>query len=194
MSRVAGVQYSLAAPTRRCASSGREIAPGEKFVAALTQSLETSEFVRLDFLLEAWEAGARPVKGLVLLGFWKSVAIEGEKKRQLLIDDDSLLELFEQTEEATDRERMVFRLVLALILLRKRLLVQEGSRGTTMLVRQRGIPRPPEGPAYREVVDPGLDETSVLNVTAQLAAVLAGEEAGAASGQGVHAANGGGGA
>ena len=177
MSKIAGMQYTIGSPTRLCAASGRTIAQGERFIAALTQSIETEEFVRQDYSEQAWNQGARPKRPLALLGFWKAVAHEGEQKRRLLIDDDSLLELFEQTEDSgsEQREKLVFRFVLALILLRKRLLVQEGSRGTTMLVRQRGVPKPPEGPALVEVVDPGLDDAAIAGVTAQLAAVLAGD-------------------
>lgn len=177
MTKIAGTQYSIGSPTRRCGATGQEIAVGERYVAALAQSLETEEFVRVDFGESAWNAGARPAPPLVLLGSWRCVAHEGGVKRRLLIDDESLLDLFEQTAEDFGegdpaRERLVFRFVLALILLRKRLLIQEDSKGTTMLVRARGTPKPPEGPALVEVKDPGLDEDAVLGVTAQLAAVL----------------------
>lgn len=191
MSKIAGMQYSVGSPTKQCAASGRDILTGERFVAALSQSLETEEFVRQDFSEEAWSRGARPKRPLALLGFWRAIAQDGEQKRRLLIDDDSLLELFAQTADAgpNEREKLVFRCVLALLLLRKRLLVQEGSKGTTMLLRERGVPKPPEGPALVEVIDPGLDGESLAAVTAQLAGVLADDAQPTAAG----GANGGGG-
>lgn len=180
MSRVAGTQYTIAAPTRRCAATGRELAVGEAFVAVLAQSRENEEFVRLDYGQEAWSSGARPERDLVVLGFWRGVMSEPGAKRKLLIDDQSLVELFEQSgdesgEQGDSAERAAFRYVLALILLRKRLIVQEGSKGKggrTMLVRVRGVARPPEGPAYLEVADPGLDEAAIVRVTERLGAVL----------------------
>jgi hypothetical protein len=186
MSKIAGMQYTIGSPTRLCAASGKTIDVGEKFIAALTQSLETEEFVRQDYSEDAWAHGSRPKRPLVLLGFWKAHAHEGEHKRRLLIDDDSLIDLFQQTEGAgpDERERLVFRFVLSLILLRKRLLVQEGSKGSTMLVRERGVPKPPEGPALIEVVDPELDDAAIAAVTAQLAAVLAGDQEPAPAGSG----------
>jgi hypothetical protein len=161
---------------------------GERFVAALVQRPETDEFVRLDYAEKAWMEGTRPARPLVLYGFWRGVVPEPGAKKRLLIDDQSLLELFEQSEEgvesgASEKERVGFRFVLALILLRKRLLVQEGSKGRTMLVRQRGVSKPPEGPALVEVADPGLDAETIGRVTGMLGAVIGGD-AGDAKGGG----------
>ena len=192
MSRVAGTQYSISSSTRRCAATDRELGTGERFVAALVQHPEEEQFVRLDFCEGAWNEGARPVRPLVLYGFWRGLVPDPTAKKRLLIDDQSLVELFEQSGEsievveggegASEKERMGFRFVLSLILLRKRLLVQEGSKGTTMLVRPRGVPKPPEGPALMEVVDPGLDAGTIAKVTGMLGAVISGEPGAAPTG------------
>ncbi len=184
MSRVAGTQYSMSSSTRRCAATDRELGTGERFVAALVQHPEEEQFVRVDFCERAWNEGARPARPLVLFGFWRGLVPDPTAKKRLLIDDQSLVELFEQSGEsieveggegASEKDRLAFRFVLSLILLRKRLLVQEGSKGTTMLVRQRGVPKPPEGPEYMEVVDPGLDASTIGKVTGMLGAVISGE-------------------
>ena len=161
-------------------------------MAALVQHPEEEQFVRLDFCEGAWNEGARPVRPLVLYGFWRGLVPDPTAKKRLLIDDQSLVELFEQSGEsievveggegASEKERMGFRFVLSLILLRKRLLVQEGSKGTTMLVRPRGVPKPPEGPALMEVVDPGLDAGTIAKVTGMLGAVISGEPGAAPTG------------
>lgn len=194
MSRVSGTQYSIGSSTRRCAATDRELGTGERFVAALVQHPEEEQFVRLDFCERAWNEGARPVRPLVLYGFWRGLVPDPTAKKRLLIDDQSLVELFEQSGEsieamgveggegASEKDRLAFRFVLSLILLRKRLLVQEGSKGTTMLVRQRGVPKPPEGPEYMEVVDPGLDSGTIAKVTGMLGAVISGETGAAPSG------------
>ena len=159
---------------------------GERYVAALVQHPEGDEYARLDYSEGAWNEGVRPSRPLILLGFWRGVMAEPGAKKRMLVDDQSLLDLFEQTGEegvgggagvegageGGEGDREAFRFVLALILLRKRLLVQEGSKGKNLMVRVRGNPRPPEGPALAEVVDPGLDEESIARVTVQLGAVL----------------------
>jgi hypothetical protein len=180
---MAGNQYTIGTSTRRCAATERELATGDRFVAALVQRPDAEQYERIDFCEDAWERGARPARGLVLYGFWRGVVPDPTAKKKLLIDDQSLLELFEQSGEETagegngpeEKDRLAFRFVLALILLRKRLLVQEGSRKRNMLVRARGTPRPPEGPELMEVADPGLDDVAVARVTQMLGAVISGD-------------------
>lgn len=172
-----GTSYAIGTSSRVCAASGRTLETGESFVAALAQSMETEEFARLDYAPEAWEAGARPVRPYVLLGYWRGkLGVPGAKPR-LLIDDASLVDLFEQTQEMQEREpteeREAFRFVLALILIRKRLLVVEKSKGGSMFVRPKG----PRGDVVDEsslveVTDPGLDEGTIAKVAAQLQGVL----------------------
>lgn len=183
MSKILGTQYSIGAMTRRCAHTGRELRTGEPFVAALVKPPVDptaglgDEYVRLDFEAPAWDQGARPGRGHVLLGTWRGVVPEPGAKKRVFIDDTALLEMFEQSDESTDEQavgedRAAFRFVLALLLIRKRLLVVEGSKGRSMLVRVRGTPKPPEGPALIEVEDPGLDEARAAAVAASLASVL----------------------
>lgn len=199
MSRVAGTSsYSIGSPTRRCSATDRELKTGEPYIAVLVQDPESDEFHRLDYSIDAWNQGLRPGAGpsgrrYLLLGFWRGVIPEPGAKKRLLIDDQSLLDLFEQSAEAlsaedlgeqasdgasqvSERDRLAFRFVLGLILLRKRLLIQEGSRGTTMLVRPKGTPKPPEGPALVEIIDPGLDEPTIEGVTMKLGAVISSDQ------------------
>lgn len=183
MSRVANT-YALGSPTRQCAATGRELKTGDAFVGALCQNIQTEEFCRIDYSTEAWDRGARPVLPLELIGSWRGIVPDPNEKRRLLLDEGSLLDLFEQTgEEAPEpndpaaRRRTVLRFVLALILIRRRLLVCEkstwghGSAGA-MLVRPRGVPKPPEGPPLIEVADPGMTDEDIAQVTAQLQSVL----------------------
>lgn len=191
---MAGTSYSIGSSTRRCASTGRELTTGEPYVGVLAQAADSEDFVRIDYSAEAWDGGARPPRGTMVMGFWRGHVPDPTAKRRLLVDDQSLLELFEQTAEAVDpaefgdapqadggaserereSQRLAFRFVLALILLRKRLLVQDGSRGSTMLVRARTNKNVPPAPQV-EVVDPGLSEKTLLAVTEKLGAVIAGD-------------------
>ena len=188
----AATAYSIGSPTRICAASGRPLAEGERYVAVLAQPRDRDEFIRLDFAQAAWDAGSRPGDGRAMLGHWRGTVNGGDAKRRLFVDDDSLLELFERSGEesaeampdggtqADGTTRLAFRFVLALILLRKRLLIQEGSSGKggkTMLVRPKGVPKPPEGPALVEVIDPGMSDELVAKVSEQLRAVLTDSDA-----------------
>lgn len=97
------------------------------------------EFVRLDFTEQTWSQGARP-KGLVC--FWRTTAPEPDQKRRLLVDDDTLLELFDRMEGDDRPQRVAYRWLLCLILLRKKLLrhvrVDREGGQEWWLVRKRG--------------------------------------------------------
>jgi len=158
------------------------------------QASDSDAFDRLDFAAQAWDEGARPPRGSIVLGFWRGHVPDPTAKKRLLVDDQSLLELFEQSAETFDgaeigehsggdgagdiavreRLRLAFRFVLALILLRKRLLVQDGSRGRSLVVRVRTTKSQPPAPQV-EVVDPGLDDRTLVAVTERLGAVIVGE-------------------
>src|SRR5690606_24010444 len=98
-----------------CAATGRKLDVGERFVAALVEREDSEELRRIDFSMEAWDEGARP-RGL--FGFWRGVVPAAGAKKQVLIDDEAVLDLFEQLSSATDDRRVAFRFVLALILVR----------------------------------------------------------------------------
>jgi len=164
-------------------------------VTALVQNKESGEFARVDYATEAWkerleagsgrtgeggDGGERTPAMAMVLGYWKGVVPEPGAKRRLLVDDASLIELFEQSEQEVDPsvasvdDRLAFRFMLALILLRKKLLICEKTVGKNMMVRARGSLKASEGGELMEVVDPGMDDALAARVTGQLAAVLEG--------------------
>lgn len=177
--------FTIGRSSGACVATGRAFSPGDRRVTALVEREpapgEPEGLERLDFCERAWDDGHRPER---LFGFWRSVVPEPHAKAKLLIDDDQLLALFEQMgEEAPQTDsvrREAFRFVLALLLVRKRLLRHEGGRREAgraiMLVRSRG----PEGwdPASPlvEVADPELDESSIEMVSEMLGQALRGEE------------------
>lgn len=162
-----------------CAATGRALEPGERYVAVLTEAPESEELVRFDYTLGAWESGSRPERGVIAV--WR--ATEGERKQggSELMGTEELLALFEGMEGGEGARAAVFRYLLALLLLRKRLYrvvdqrVGEGGRPVLQLVRrggEKGI-----APEVVEVVDPGMDEEAVAAGIGELGAVLAGGEA-----------------
>jgi len=169
--------FEVARPTGVCAATGETIRAGERFVATLVERTdEDHRLERLDFALGAWERGSRPQRPLALVASWKTVMPERDAPKRLLIGNESLLDFFEQLAEATEPRRLALRFILALILIRKRLLRLEGSKGSSMLVRPKGVDLPPErggeGPPLILVEDPGLDEQTIAEVTEELGAIL----------------------
>jgi len=181
MSGIQRTGYESARPTHVCAASGRRFQVGERFVATLAESPDSEDLVRFDYCPEAWEAGARPSAPFRLIATWRSTEGERAAGGSALVGEAELLELFEGMEGADEGRAAVFRYLLALLLMRKRLLrvvdqrVGEGGRPVLRLAR-RGGPKGVE-PDVVEVVDPGMDEESVAAGIEELGAILAGETA-----------------
>lgn len=170
MSSTRSVPYEVARPTRVCAATGEPIPAGDRFVACLTTTPDSEEIERLDYSLAAWSGGARPAPPRLVFGTWRSVMPAEGAKGPVLLGPEEMLDLFEQLEGAEEPERLAFRYVLALLLVRKKQLVFVGDRGGSMLVRPKGAD--PEQPPM-EVVDPGMDESRIVEVSQQLDALLA---------------------
>lgn len=170
--------FEVARASGVCGATGRPITVGEPFAACLWSSpggepQEAERLFRTDYSIEAWTSGARPTG--VLVGHWRSILAPPNTRKRMLIGDDELLDLFMQLAEATDPKRQAFRYLLALILVRKRILRIESARKRgAMLVRLKPVGDTPG--EIVEVIDPGIDEAMVAEATEQLSAVLASDE------------------
>src|SRR6266571_4246448 len=107
------MEYQIQPNTRRCAVSGRELQPGERYYAALLE--EGAELVRRDYSAEAWQG---PPAGA--FSFWAGRVPPQDEKARPQFDDDLLEECFQRLEGQTDPDRVNFRYVVALLLLRRK--------------------------------------------------------------------------
>jgi hypothetical protein len=147
--------YQIQNSTRRCAITGRELKPGERYYSVLLD--EGSTFARKDYSLEAWQG---PPEGA--FSFWQGRLPTGSSVRRLVIDDELLAECFHRLEGEMEPNKVSFRFVLALLLMRRRRLKLEGTRqegGQEILVL-----RCPRTGARHEVLDPGLGEEELEGV------------------------------
>jgi hypothetical protein len=114
--------YAVARPRGLCSISGEAIGPDEPFMASLRETAEG--FERLDIKLSCWPGFDRTS----VVAFWKATMPRPEAKKKLLVDDTVLCDLLIRLQDTTEPAKLSFRFVLALILMRKRLVVYEGSR------------------------------------------------------------------
>ncbi len=145
---------------------------------------------RLDVSMQAWQAGNRPQR---MFGYWKATVPEPNQKKRLFVDDSVLMSLFHRLADTEQPQRLAFRFVLGLILMRKKLLQYEGSerrsvspqtaaaaQGTQAdeadeataeywLLKVRGQDE------RAELLNPQLDEQRIREVTEQLGEVLEAE-------------------
>jgi hypothetical protein len=164
--------YSISRATGVCAHTGQPLEPGALCIATLCEREDDDGLDRLDFSTQAWESGARP-KGL--FSYWKTIVPDPDTKQKLLVDDDVLLNLFERLEGDHRQQRIAFRFVLGLILMRKKLIKlvgrQQKSSGQPerWLVSMKGMSA--DAPPI-ELVNPELQDDDVRDLTDQLSEVL----------------------
>ncbi len=157
------MRQEVAAHTRRCHSTGRELQPGEEYYSALVETLVGTE--RWDFSLEGW---AGPPEGTV--GYWKARLPEQQAAPVVKeVPVETMLDFFDRLSEApgklNDQERRL-RFVLSLLLVRKRALklhsVRREESGDFLVVRR------PSSKETIDVLDPGLTETETASVEQEL--------------------------
>lgn len=159
--------WELARTTGRCAATGRAFGEGEAYYAALFETPAGLE--RRDYSLEAWSG---PPEGSFC--HWRGrIPIRERKPAALEIDGQMLSQLFVSLEEEQSETRQQFRFVLALLLLRKRLLRFEQA------VRKDGQEfwqmRLLSDKSLHQVLNPRLGEEQIARLSAQLTALLSGE-------------------
>ncbi len=154
--------------TGRCAADDREFEPGEPIVVVLTESVDDEALVRTDYSLAAWERDAMTLDA-GRFASWHAAAPHPEKRADSLISADGLLDLFEQLEGTEDPKRLAFRYVLALQLMRKRMLEYVGAAEGALLLKPRGAD--PEAEPI-QVADPQssgeLDEAALADLAEQI--------------------------
>ena len=157
--------YDIQAPSRACAASGRELKPGDRYFAALTEA--NGKLARTDYAADAWSG---PPAGAV--AYWAGkVPAAGQKPRKPPVNDELLLDCFERLKDSPDPDGLNFRYVATLLLMRrKRFKFEDASRdeqGRDVLVV-----RDARGGAVHHVIDPRLTDDQVAAVQAEVFRVL----------------------
>lgn len=121
---------------------------------------------RQDVCLDAWKDCPR--EGL--LAFWQATMPQPNAKKKVFVDDEVLKQIFENLTEAEEPAKLNFRFVLALILMRKRIIVYERTRyeknREIWSVRFRGKDE------MMDLFNPQLDEQRIAEVTQHLGEIL----------------------
>lgn len=113
-------EYQIQANTRRCAVTGRELQPRERYYSVLLD--EGGRWQRRDYSAEAWQG---PPAGAV--GFWCGRIPAGEASRPP-IDDELLVDCLQRLQGESEPARVSFRYVVALLLMRRKRLKFEATR------------------------------------------------------------------
>lgn len=157
-------EWEIDKPLGQCWGSGKKIDCGEEYVAAL---VETDQgLARRDYCADYWE-GQKPE----VFCYWKSKLPHPDQKKQLFVDNEMLMTFFERLAEETDREKINFRFVLALVLMRKRCLKYDSTKteDDKEIWRLKVVGADRE---FAEVMNPHLDEEQIEHLTSQIGQIL----------------------
>ncbi len=196
--------YEVQRQSGYCLATGRSLEPGEACYSALldipAEEREPSDAVgmkRVDVSTDAWNKGYRPPG---LFSFWKTTVPDRAAKKKLFVDDAVLLNLLRRLEDTQEPQRLNFRYVVALILMRKKLIrldrtelvtvtpphadaEQSEASGNTLeywhftpkLDVTKGHFGKWDDANTLRVLDPKLDEDGMRQVTEQLGEILEAE-------------------
>ncbi len=159
--------WEISRTTGKCAASERPLAEGEAYYAVLMET--PTGFERRDYAEDAWKG---PPEGTFC--YWRGrVPVREKKPGTYAVDTTILTQLFTQLEETQSESKQQLRFVLALLLMRKRLLkldrsiVEEGQEYWIM--------RMPADQSTHRVLNPKLEKEQIDRLSAQLTAILSGE-------------------
>ena len=160
--------YDIAKTGGACCLCRKDLAPGQEFIATVRE--DGDGFQRADYCLDCWQDQAD--EGV--FGTWRCRVGTPAEKRKLFVDDDLLMSFFERLAEADTDAKIAFRYVLALALMRKKLLVYDRSDhqddGTEVWhMHFRGSDRD------HSVIDPKMDQQKIDEVSSQLGEILEAE-------------------
>ncbi len=155
--------WEINKPLGQCSGSGRKIEPGEEYYGALVEVEQGLQ--RRDFCCEFWER-EKPQAYC----FWKTKLAPPNEKKELFISDDMLVAFFERLANETEPEKVSFRFVLALVLMRKRRLKYDSTKMEDG--REIWRLRMTGDKDLVDVVNPHLDEDQIEQLTSQIGQIL----------------------
>jgi hypothetical protein len=159
-------EYEIEKSQGLCSETSRELQEGEEFYAVL---FETEEgFTRSDYAGDAWVG---PPEGF--FSFWKTRVPARQEKKRLLVDDDVIINLFLRLEDSTEGLKLDFRFVLALILMRKRLLKYDQTE--TIEGQEIWQMRLMKNKSSHQVTNPRISDDRIDQVSQELGAILHGD-------------------
>jgi hypothetical protein len=157
------MEYEIEANTRRCAATGRELQPGERFYSVLLD--QAGQFIRQDYAGDTWQGPPERA-----FSFWTGRVPAQDQSRRPRIDEDVLMDCFQRLQAQTEPGRLNFRYVVALLLMRRKRLRFEETRvenGQEILSLRCNRTR-----AVHRVLNPRLSEEEMAAVQEEVFEVL----------------------
>ena len=156
-------EWEIARSQERCTVCGSVFGELEEYYSALVE--KPDGFERRDFCAKCWQGGSDE-----MFSFWKTQVPAREVKPKRFVDDEVLIDFFERLAGTTEEVKVNFRYILALVLMRKKLLRFEGTRrdesAEYLKVKLRGQND------IQEVYNPDLTQERIEQVTEEIGRIL----------------------
>lgn len=157
------MEWNVGSAGVSCCRCGRMFGEREDYWGALFD--EARQFVRREYCLECWKG---PEDGA--FSFWKARSRQKPAPPRRFVDDEVLLSFFERLCESEDESRRKFRFIMAVLLLRKRLLKETARHHDGGAVIWR-VEVPRLGKTF-DVRDEGLTEPEIAEILSEMGNVL----------------------
>ena len=157
-------EWEIEKPLGQCYGTGRKIEYGEEYFAALVETDQGLQ--RRDFCAEYWQD-----KNPDVFCYWKTRMPHPDQKKQIFVDDEMLMAFFDRLARETEQEKINFRFVLALILMRKRRLKYDSSKieDDKEIWRLRIVGSDKQ---FVKLINPNLNEEQIEQLSSQLSQIL----------------------
>ena len=156
-------EWEISKSLGHCFGTEKVIEPGQDYFAALVETEEGLQ--RRDYCSDYWQEQKPEV-----YCYWKTRLPLPDQKKQLFVDDEMLMTFFDRLAEETDEEKISFRFVLMLILMRKRRLKYDSTK--TEGGKEIWSLKVPGEKRLVEVVNPHLDEQQIEQLSSQVGQIL----------------------
>ena len=147
----------------QCYGTGDKFEVGQEYFAALVETPEGLQ--RRDYGVDYWQ---KEKPGVYC--YWKTKMPGADQKKKLFVDNEMLMTFFERLAEETEAERINFRFIIALVLMRKRRLKYDSSRiedeREVWTMKVTGQDR------TAEVINPHLTEDKIEQLSCQMTQIL----------------------
>ncbi len=153
------MDFNIRPISKNCATTGEPLVGGEDCWSVLIEI--DGKLVREDYSLQSWNG---PPDGAI--GYWKCEVPVTVDAGQQKLDPDALFDYFVQLSESPNTAELDYQYVLALLLLRKKRLILDGSIEIDDMPAMRLIGTGGEGPF--EVIERDLNDEQVSQFQNQL--------------------------
>lgn len=157
------MEWELASSGGACTQCARPFADREDYWSALFR--DADGFTRRDYCASCWSAGDKTA-----FSFWITRCSPKPAPPKRFVSDEVILEFFDRLSESDDPSKRKLRFIMAVLLLRKRLLKEKSRRRD-----EKGVFWVVESPTLEktfEVRDEGLTEGEIADVLAEIGSVL----------------------